>query len=319
MIRPLTLAALTLALLLPALVLSPYRLGLLALVATYAVASLAQNLLAGYANVPSLGNVTFFAAGAYTAASLVSVAHLPVVLALPLGVAAAGALGLILGLPTLRLSGMHLAIITVAFVFAAQELMQQWDQISSPQGLVVNQPDWLLGERNLYLAAVGAALLAYAVVGSLLRSRSGRALRALGSDPVAAASLGVDVVHYRLLAFILSGLLTGLAGVVYLYYARTVTPAAFPLDLSLAFLTMMIVGGSRSLAGSLLGALVIGFLPQALAPLSFQIGHLAAPNTAAGLYALLLLLALRFFPQGLWNELATRAADRRIGAGARAQ
>lgn len=300
-----------LALALPAAVLSPYRLGLLALVATYAVASLAQNLLTGYADVLSLGNVTFFGVSAYAAGSLISLAHVPAAAALPFGVAAAGVLGLIVGLPALRISGMHLAVVTVALVLATQELMQQWDQAHSPEGITIAGPSWLLAERGLYLAALGVAALAYLGIWSLLRSRSGRAIQAVGQDPIAASTLGIDGVRYRLTAFVLSGLLTGLAGVIYLYYARTVTPGAFPLDLSLAFLTMAILGGSGSLAGSLLGAIIIGLLPQALAQLPVQIGHIGVQNAAAGFYALLLLLTLHFLPEGLWSGLASRAAGLR--------
>ncbi len=299
---------------LPAFFLSAYRLGVLALVAIYATAALAQNLLSGYADVPSLGNVTFFAVSAYTAGSLVSLAHTSLALAAPLAILAAGALGLIVGLPALRISGMHLAIVTLVLVFAGQEVMSQWDQHHNPSGVEVNGPDWLLQERGLYVTAVVLAVIAYLVVWNILRSRFGRAVIALSENPFAAAAVGIDQIRYRLGVFVLSGMLTGAAGIVFLYSTAHVNPATFSLDLSLAFLTMMIVGGSRSLGGSVMGAVIIGLLPQVLDLFPTQLGELRVQDLAPGIYALLLLLTLRFFPEGIWNAIAARGFWRRRGA-----
>ena len=284
--------------------LSNYRLGILALVSSYAVASLAQNLLAGYADVPSLGNVVFFAASAYTAGGLMFLEHASPLLALPLGVVAAGVLGLVIGLPALRVSGMHLAVVSVALVFVGQELAQQWESGHAPQGVPVADPSWLLQERNLYLVAIIVVAVSYVATWNVLRSRSGRAIVAVSENPYAGAASGIDATRYRLLAFVLSGLLTGTGGVIYMYYAPTVLHGAFTLDLSLAFLTMMIVGGSGTLGGSLLGALIIGLLPQLLQLLPSTIGRVNLQQSINGLYALLLLLTLRFFPDGLWTMLA---------------
>ena len=312
----LVLAGLTI-LVLPALFLPPYRLGVLALIATYAIASLAQNLLAGYADVPSLGNVAFMAVSAYTAGSLVSLGNMPVAPALLLAVLAAGALGLVVGLPALRISGMHLAIVTVALVFAAQEVMNQWDVNHSPGGVSIDTPSWLLEERSLYIVAVLVGALVYLVIWNMLRSRWGRAVIALSEDPFAAASAGIDAMRYQLGAFVLSGIITGIAGILFLYYTPHVTPTAFSLDLSLAFLTMMILGGSRSLGGSLLGALIIGLLPHVLGLFSGNIGQVPIKDVGPGIYAFVLLVTLRFFPEGIWNGVAHLIAEWR-GEGDRA-
>jgi len=258
--------------------------------------------------------VAFFATSAYTAASLVSLGHLPWPAALGIGVIASGVLGLIVGLPALRISGMHLAIVTVALVFAGQELMGQWDQAHGQNGASIGSPAWLFDEHALYITAVIVAAIAYLAVWNVLRSRSGRALRALSENPLAAASSGVDPVRYRLVAFVFSAVLTGAAGIVYLYYARTVTPGAYPLDLSLAFLTMMILGGSRSLGGSLAGALIIGLLPQALSLLPASIGQVNVQQSVYAIYAILLLASLRFFPDGIWNVVANHIPNREPAA-----
>jgi branched-chain amino acid transport system permease protein len=147
-----------------------------------------------------------------------------------------------------------------------------------------------------------------------LKSRTGRAIVALSDNPYAAAAAGIDATKHRLLAFVLSGVVTGVAGTIFLYYAQTVTPEAFPLDLSLAFLTMMILGGSRSIGGSLTGALIVGLLPQFLKLFPNQIGSINVQNSVYGLYAVLLLVTLRFFPEGIWNVIAEsiRSRDLRI-------
>jgi branched-chain amino acid transport system permease protein len=301
----------------PALFLSTYRLGLLALVACYTLASLAQNLLVGYADVPSLGNVAFFATSAYVAGSIIVLTALPVGLALLLAVLAAGLLGLVVGLPALRISGMHLAIVTVALIFVAQEIMQQWNlshtQLNS--GLTVTVTSPLLEDRGLYLTAAFVSAVGYFLVWNTLRGRTGRALIALSENPIAATAVGINTTLYRLMAFVLSGLLTGVAGCIFLYYGLTVTPSEFTPDLSLAFLTMIILGGRRSLGGSLLGGLIIGFLPQALTLLPAHIGSIDVQGSTAALYALLLLTTLWLFPDGVWNSLASRVKGRFDEAG----
>jgi branched-chain amino acid transport system permease protein len=311
----LTLAAGTL-LALPLVIASDYGLGVLALVIAYTVAALAQNLLSGYADIPSLGNVAFFAASAYTAAALITLANLPVGLALLGGIGAAGVLGLVVGLPALRISGMHLAIVTVALVFVSAELMTQFDEnhVEASSGITVTSPGWLLGARGLYIVATCVAVLCYVLVWNLLRSRTGRAIVALSDNPYAAAAAGIDATRHRLLAFVLSGVVTGVGGCIFLFYAQTVTPGAFPLDLSLAFLTMMILGGSRSIGGSIVGALIIGLLPQFLKLFPNQIGSIDVQNSVYGLYALLLLMTLRFFPEGIWNVIS-QSVRRTLGRG----
>jgi branched-chain amino acid transport system permease protein len=150
------------------------------------------------------------------------------------------------------------------------------------------------------------AVIAYLVVWNILRSRSGRAIKALSESPFAAAAIGIDPTRYQLQVFVVSGMLTGAAGIVFLYSTAHVNPATFSLDLSLAFLTMMILGGTRSLGGSLLGAVIIGLLPQLLDSFPTQLGNLRVQDLGPAIYALLLLLTLRFFPEGLWNAIVTR-------------
>lgn len=296
-------------------VLSPYALTVAALVTLYAVAALAQDLLTGETGVPSFGNVVFFATGAYVAGSGVAVGALPPAIASLLGVLAGGAVGVLLGVPSLRLSGMHLAIVTVVAVFVSQEVMQGWDaaRLQVAAGVPALQPGWLTTERPLYAAAVGVLAATVSALWSLRRSRTGRAFRAQSSSGPAALACGVQIIRYRVYAFVMSGMLTALAGVVYLYYARTVTPGSFTLDLSLAFLAMIAIGGTRSLVGPVLGAAVVGLLPEVTRFLPAVVGSVPVASTVSALWAMLLLGALWLLPGGLWNAL--RSVASRAGTG----
>jgi branched-chain amino acid transport system permease protein len=282
-----------------------YALGVLTLVAIYAVAALAQNLLSGYAGVPALGNVVFFAAASYTCGSLIVIEHTPSAIAILAGVAAAGLAGLLVGLPALRISGMHLAVVSVASVFVSQELMTGWGaaHVEIAAGVPATQPAWLLQEKPLYYASVLVAGVVFLLVWNVLHSRSGRALLAISSSPAAATSTGVRVTLYRLATFVGCGLLTGVAGIVYFYYSQHVTPAFFSLDLSLALLTMIVVGGSRSLLGSLLGAAIVGLLPQLLKVFPADIHGLSLIESEPAIWALMVLFMLWIFPEGLANAV----------------
>jgi branched-chain amino acid transport system permease protein len=299
------------ALCLPALILSSYRLGLATLVLTFAIAALAQNLLTGYADIPSLGNIVFLATSAYVCGALLNQAHISAGAAIVLGVGASGLLGAVVGLPALRISGAYLAIITVALVFAAQQLLSIHDQDLPDLVLSVSQPGWMLDDRQLYLLAVGLTCGSYFLIWNVFRARSGRALIAVSENPPAATGAGIDPTRYRLMAFVLSGVLSGLAGILYLYHFQHVSHATYTLDLSLAFLTMVLVGGTRSLGGSFVGAVCIGVLTLAPQFLPASIGSVNVQETIAGIDALLLLLALRFFPRGIWNLVEARAAGLR--------
>lgn len=293
-----------------ALFLSSYRLGLITLVLAFAIASLAQNLLTGYADVPSLGNVVFLATSAYVTGGLLDHTSLPAVVVFAVAIGCAAALGGIVGLPALRISGMHLAIVTVALVFATQQVLEQRDSVLPNQVLSVTSPSWMVEDRGLYLLAVIATAMTYFLIWNLLVSRTGRALIALSENPTAASCSGIDLTHYRLAAFMLSGAVSGVAGIIYLYHFQHVSHATFTIDLSLAFLTMMILGGTRSLGGSLVGAAIIGGLTISPQFLPAEVVHINVQESVYGLYALLLLVTLHFFPDGIWNTVASRLDSR---------
>lgn len=281
-----------------------FQLHHLSLIGIFIIAALAQNILTGYAAQPSLGNAAFFGVGAYMVAWTTTDLRLPYLIGILIAMAAAGLLGSIVGGPALRVSGAYLAIATLGLVFVTQALLDLWDKINFRQNYELTRlPDLLQDDHALYylLLAImtGIIFLAY----QILHSRVGRAWIAIRDNESAAEAFGINLTRYKLLAFVVSAMLTGLAGGLYATWATTASSSTSSADQTIAFLAMIVVGGLGSIAGSVLGAIFVGFLPiwlnqlpntLTLGPVQLQIATL---NT--GIYGLLLLLALIYFPRGL--------------------
>ena len=213
-------------------------------------------------------------------------------------------LGALVAGPALRISGTYLAIATLGLVIITQALLALWDQTDGRQEYDLTKlSDFLQDDRSLYYVILLVVAVVIFLSANLLRSRVGRAWVAIRDNEAAAEAFGVNLTRYKLLAFMVSALLTGLAGVLYATWATTAVSSMSSVDQTIAFLAMIVVGGLGSIIGSILGALFVGFLPLllgqlpdiiAVGPISLQVSTL---NT--GIYGLLLLLALIFYPQGL--------------------
>lgn len=281
-----------------------FELHRVSLIGIFALAALAQNILTGYAAQPSLGNAAFFGLGGYLLAWLAGDAGIPFWLALLIAMVASALVGVIVGGPALRISGAYLAIATLGLVFIAGSLFDLWDTAAGRQSYQVNNlPAMLADDRSLYFVVVAIVVVVFAVGAVLLRSRVGRAWVAIRDSEPAAVAFGVHVTYYKLLAFVVSAAVTGLAGALYAIWAQTADASMSSADQTIVFLAMIVVGGLGSLLGSVLGALFVGFLPLALGqlPSPLIVGGLTIQlsTLTTGIYGLLLLLALTFFPAGL--------------------
>lgn len=281
-----------------------FQLHRVTLILILAIAALAQNLLTGYAAQPSLGNAAFFGVSAYLLAWLNSDLQQPYWLAVLIALLACALLGLIVGGPALSVSGAHLAIATLGLVVLTGSLLTLWDTSAGRQSYELTAlPEALGDDRVLYYLVLTLTALVFFGAFQLLRSRIGRAWIALRDSEVAAAACGVALTRYKLLAFVVSAILTGLAGVLYATWGTTATASMSSVDQTIAFLTMIVVGGAGSLSGSLLGALFVGLVPLLLGELPdpLTLGPLQLPiaTLTTGIYGVLLLLALIFFPGGL--------------------
>ncbi len=277
-----------------------YFVYVLASVALLAIVGIGMNVLLGLTGQVSFGHVGFYAIGAYAVAVLTARAGWSFWLAWPLGVAIAGAVGLLLAVPALRVKGPYLAMVTIAFGFIVEHGAVEWRSVTGGQnGLMgIAAPAlgaWAPGERGVASLAVlvcGAVLLLYAW---LSRSAWGAAMRAVRDSEVASESVGVSPVRVKAVAFALSAALAGLAGGLFAPLSGFVTPQTFGMLQSILFVLVVMVGGAGSVAGPLVGAVIVGVLPELLSGLE---------EYRLLFFGALLLVVLWAAPQGLAGLVA---------------
>ncbi len=304
-----------------------FQLHRISLIGIYIIAALAQNVLTGYAAQPSLGNAAFFGVGAYLLAWTNTDLHQPYWLGIVIAMVVCALLGLIVGGPALRISGTYLAIATLGLVLVTQSLLDLWDKTNGRQSYDLTQLPLSLGDdHTLYVFIVVIVVAVLFFVRNILQSRVGRAWVAIRDNEAAAEAFGINLTTYKLLAFVISALLTGLAGALYATWATTASSSSSSADQTIAFLAMIVVGGLGSIVGSVIGAIFVGFLPLLLQQLPAIVSagpiRIQVTTLQSGIFGLLLLLALIFFPEGLRGIvdraglLMRRLLNRHIATGA---
>jgi ABC-type branched-subunit amino acid transport system ATPase component/ABC-type branched-subunit amino acid transport system permease subunit len=247
---------------------NPYYVHMITLVLVFAIVLFGLDLIVGYVGEISLGHFGLFAIGAYTAGLLVVKAGMP----LPLALIAAGVLtaifGACLAFPALRTSGPYFAMVTLAFGTIALVVLNEWaDLTEGARGLAAPKPaiaGLKLDASRFYWMVCGLFVAAWFVVGRIVASPYGRAFQALQGSVIAADSVGVSGVGYKILAFTVSAAFTGLAGGLYIFSEEYVTPQSFNFEMTIVFLLALIVGGRRNRLGALLGATLAVWLPNLL-------------------------------------------------------
>jgi branched-chain amino acid transport system permease protein len=299
----------------PLVVSNPYNLGILNLIGLYAIVVLGLNLFIGYAGQISLGHAAFFGLGAYGSAILTATYHFPAWPAMALIAAAMAVTALIIGLPTLRLSGHYLAMATLGFNYVVSSIFVNWDSVTGGPSGLSGVPSLSIGGLSInsdvrfhYLVWT-FALLALTLCLNLVRSGVGRGLAALAQDEVAAACLGVDVRRSKIGVFVLSAVMASVAGSLYAHYFGYVNPDGFSIFKSLDLVIMVVVGGMGSIWGTLFGVAFITILPHLLDFLE---------SYTEIIHGVILVLILLFLPQGLVSGLVDlvriRWARRRLAA-----
>jgi branched-chain amino acid transport system permease protein len=288
---------------------SPFVLDLACQVFLASIGALSLMLLTGYAGQISLGHAGLIAAGAFTAGILTQEIHAPFWLTLPASALTGIVLGLIFGLPSLRLRGLYLAVSTLALHFVVIYLGGEYEtKRGFSTGILIDPPSlfgWKLsGGRVWYFVLLAFATAALLVSVNLLRSRSGRAWRAIHARETVAEALGIGIAHYKLLAFVISSGMTAVAGCLFAYYRGFVSIEAFDLFLSIQYVAMIIIGGMGSLLGALLGAAFVTVFPYAIEALLGLLpnaqalaGDIFAVNYAA--FGAVMILFLLLEPLGL--------------------
>lgn len=301
--------------------LAPADVTLYALMGLAAIVAIGLSLLMGFAGQISLGQGAFYALGAYTAGIVTLGLHPATrtigqpatnpLLALAIAPLFTAAVAAVVGVPLLRLRGHYLAFATLALHLIVLALLFAWSTFAGgQQGLVGIAPlkvgSHLVTGKTHAAVAWGVAAVALLLAVNLVGSRAGRALQAIAASETAAAASGVNVATYKLRLFVLAAGLAGLAGGLYAFLLQFLSPDAFPIFLSIQYVVMVAVGGLGNVYGAVLGAVAITWLDHRLHDLGAQ-SHLLgiklplqAPAVLSnGVFAVILILVMLFFPRGL--------------------
>ena len=335
-LKPLLLAALLVVLLLLPLYVEEFWLRTGFAVFGAIVGAIGLNLLVGTSGQLSLAHAFFLAVGATTYVFIsgepgglgtqVDGLSLPPILGLVLGVLLAGLLGLVFSPIAARLRGIYLGVASLGLVFIGQHVLNTWTSVTggfngrlapefslfgftfgdSDPNLFVAGVEFDEAERLWYLGLF-IAVAAFLFARNLLRSRPGRALQTLRDSEVAASVMGVNVQRYKARVFLLSSMYAGLSGVLLALSVGSIAPESFGLELSIAYLAMIVLGGLGSVAGAALGAMFVTALPSVFQRYADAIpfvtgageGGIAAGEAARYLYGLAIILVILFEPGGL--------------------
>jgi branched-chain amino acid transport system permease protein len=261
-------AAIAVAWVLPAAI-GRYYTQMLALAGIYAIVAQGLNLLAGYTGQASLGHAGFYAIGAYTGALLATKLGFGFWSALPFSILLAAAAGVLIALPSFKLDGPYLAMVTIAFGIIVNSILIEWSELTGGTQGVLNIPRPTFAGTRLtlesqFLLIVAAAALATLFLRNLMRSPWGRAFIAVRENPIAAQAVGLSTRGVKTVAFTISAALAGAGGHLFAFFQGFISPEAFEFEASIFFLTTVIFGGAGTLAGPLVGAPVMTFLPEVL-------------------------------------------------------
>lgn len=314
--RALPIAAALALLAVPLLVSNPFLLHLGVSVLVWTTLGVAWNLLGGYAGQVSFGHAAFFGVGAYTTMILYLSRGLPPWWGMLLGGAAGAMLALPIGLICFRLRGPYFSLATLAVAEIVRLVALNWESLTAgPVGLLITSlpPVTLLGhavdwERKepFFVIAALVALGAMLAVAGLTRARLGGYLLAIREDEDAAESIGIDTARSKVAALMASAFLAGVAGGFYGLYYRYVDPdAVFPISLSVEMVFIAVVGGLRTVAGPVVGAVFLATVAELFRE-RFTVGHLI-------FYGLFMMIVIRWLPEGIWGR-ALRLLPRRPGA-----
>ncbi len=303
------------------LALGEYYISLLDLILIAVVGALGLNILVGYTGQISIGHGAFMSVGAYTAANLVVHLHAPFWVTIPAGGLMAALIGAVVGIPSLRIKGIYLAIATLAAQLIIEWTINHVPAISGGIGASIQVPrpslfgTQLKTQTQLYLFLMFFVVLAIVGTSNLIRSRIGRAFIAIRDQDIAAEIIGIDIFRYKLWAFAISSFYAGVTGVLYTYYLGIANYEQFQLNVSIDYLAMIIIGGLGSVLGSILGAIFVTLLPivtrwflEDYGWLFFSSGDLlnAIPNLRLIMFGGLIIFFLVVEPEGLnrlWRNI----------------
>lgn len=226
------------------------------------ILAVSLNLMVGFLGELSLGHAGFMSVGAYVGCMTTIYLDLPVWVELPiamlLGGIAAGIFGLIIGIPALRLKGDYLAIVTLAFGEIIRSVLNNLSIVGGSGGLNG------IPRYSNYTIVYVMAVITIIVIANLVKSRHGRAICSIRDNVIASEAMGIPIVYYKLLAFVVAAFFAGIAGVLYGHNLGILKPSTFDFNKSIEILVMVVMGGMGSIPGSIIAAIIITVLPELL-------------------------------------------------------
>jgi branched-chain amino acid transport system permease protein len=248
---------------------SGYWLSILIQIGIFSIAALGLNILVGFTGQISIGHAAFFLLGAFTSAYISNNAPIPVFFAIPLAGVVTALVGLIFGIPAARLKGLYLVIATLAAQYILLDFFSRAEWFSGGSVPASAAPFsifgyTLRGDRQYFYVVLAYVLASYILVTNLMRTRDGRALVAIRDHYLSAEIMGINLTKYRTLSFGLAAFFAGIAGALYAHYQLVVSQEGFGIERSILFLAMIIIGGTGSIMGTLMGTAFVVLLPEGM-------------------------------------------------------
>ncbi|MEI7704712.1 MAG: branched-chain amino acid ABC transporter permease [Deltaproteobacteria bacterium] len=296
---------------------STYWLDVLSRIFIAIIAATGLNVVTGYTGLISLGTAAFLAVGGFATAAMAGKAGLPFVVVIPLSGLLTALVGLVFGIPSLRLKGLYLAVATLAAHYIVEFIVTHWDAMTGGVNGISVPPAHFAGlalsdDRSMYYLILPVMVGLLFFTKNLFRTKVGKAFVAIRDQDISAEVMGVDVFRYKLLSFAVSSFIIGVAGSLLAYQARLISPENFPITLAIDYLGMVIIGGLGSILGSIFGAIFITLLPEMLRLATDALGSywpslmvIVAP-IKTGVFGLVVVLFLIFEPDGMaarWNHI----------------
>jgi branched-chain amino acid transport system permease protein len=248
-------------------ILNDYWVALLIQIGMFGIAALGLNILVGFTGQISIGHAAFFLFGAFTSAYLSSKLSIPVFFSIPLSGVVTALVGLIFGLPAARLKGLYLAIATLAAQYILLDFFSRADWFSGGSVPAMAEPFSIFGyvvhgDRQYFYVVLAYVIVSFILATNLMRTRDGRALVAVRDHYLSAEIMGINLTKYRTLSFGLAAFFAGVGGALYAHYQLVVSNEGFGIERSILFLAMVIIGGTGSIMGTLMGTAFVVLLPE---------------------------------------------------------
>jgi len=283
-------------LILPLFVKSEYILNIGVYAGIYVILASSLNITNGYTGLFSFGHAAFYGIGAYTAGILSTRYDFPFLLTLPLAGIVAAIFGAAIALPTLRLRGIFLALVTIGFQQITFLVIMNWIGLTrGPMGIPGIPPASILGwepsgNRGYYYLILAIDLIVLFLIARIINSRVGRTFVAIREDELAAQSISINTFHAKILSFVIATFFAGIAGAFFAHHARFISADSFRLEETFLILTMLIVGGMGSFLGPVIGAVFLVILPEIFRFLLEYRGVV---------YGLIMIATILFRPEGI--------------------